>query len=54
MDSRFTLNLKGKCGLTYRKNVGDDVVAIDIIDDKVVSPDYRCSSSSLVIDLPHT
>lgn len=26
---------------------------MDIVDDKVVSPNYRCSSSSLVIDMPH-
>ncbi|KAI1786581.1 hypothetical protein LXA43DRAFT_1064956 [Ganoderma leucocontextum] len=34
-DHRFTVNLEGKCGLTYREKAGDPVVCIDIIDDKV-------------------
>jgi len=47
-DRRFTVNTERICGLTFREKM-DDVVStpIDIIDDKVVSPNY--SSSLLLI-----
>ncbi|KAF8316998.1 uncharacterized protein EI90DRAFT_3085628 [Cantharellus anzutake] len=37
LDSRFTIDLEGKCGLTYREKQEDDVVSIDIIDDTVTT-----------------
>jgi hypothetical protein len=47
-DRRFTVNTEKICSLTFREKVDDVVTPIDIIDDKVVSPNY-CSSSSLVL-----
>jgi hypothetical protein len=40
MDDRFTVNLEGKRGLTYREKACGPVVSIDIIDGKVVSANY--------------
>lgn len=37
-----------------REKGGNPIGSIDIIDDKVVSPNYFCSSSSLLIDMRHT
>lgn len=52
-DRRFTVNLEKICGLTFRERAEDPVTPMDIIDEKVVSPNPCSSSSSLVVDMPY-
>jgi len=45
----FTVNTEKIYGLTFHEKVDDVVTPIDIIDDKVVSPNYSSSSSLVLI-----